>query len=117
MNMDERLEKAFQTANYMVTLSNQRRLALEELKQQSIYYTEGAAFTVNRELISFISALINMNYKSTVILDDNSIPVEIKNCEKFLQAIMEIYNESMNSYLKKFAEIKSKRKINDLISL
>ena len=31
--MDERIEKAFGVANYMATLSNQRRIILEEFNQ------------------------------------------------------------------------------------
>lgn len=115
--MDERLEKAFQTANYMITLSNQRRLAAEELAQNLIYYTQGSSFTVNRELISFVKTLIDLNHKSTILLDDNNIPVEIKNCKDFLTAILEVYNESMNTYLKKYVEIKSKRRVGDLVSI
>lgn len=115
--MDERLEKAFQTANYMITLSNQRRLAFEELIQHSIYYTQGSSFTVNRELISFVKTLVDLGYKTTIILDDNSIPVEVKNCQDFLTAILEVYNESMNTYLKKFVEIKTKRRVGDLVSI
>ena len=51
--MDEKIEKAFAVANYMVTLSNQRRLILEEFNQKTIYYTNGATFKVTPELINF----------------------------------------------------------------
>ena len=56
--MDERLEKAFQTANYMTTLSNQRKVILEEFQQSLIYYFQGASFTVDRNLITFIGTLV-----------------------------------------------------------
>ena len=36
--MDERLEKAFQTANFMATLNLSRKTALEEFKQNLIFY-------------------------------------------------------------------------------
>lgn len=36
--MDERIEKAFQVANYMATLSNQRRIILEEFNQRTVHY-------------------------------------------------------------------------------
>lgn len=115
--MDERLEKAFQTANYMTTLSGQRKIALEELQQHLIYYYNGASFTVSKELITFISTLNSLGNASTVILDDNSIPVKIDNVQEFLDNILAIFYEAMNAYYIKYTAIKSKRKIEDLITV
>ena len=50
--MDEKLEKAFGVANYMATLSNQRRIILEEFKQQLVYYENGGTFQIDTVLIS-----------------------------------------------------------------
>ena len=51
--MDIRIEKAFEVANYMATLSNQQRIIQEELTQQLIYYINGATFKINPELKFF----------------------------------------------------------------
>mgnify|MGYP003336340353 CR=1 FL=1 len=51
--MDERVEKALGVANYMATLSNQRRVLLEEYNQKLLYYINGATFKVSPDLISF----------------------------------------------------------------
>lgn len=115
--MDERIEKAFQTANYMASLSNLRRVALEEYSQNLIYYTQGATFTVDRSLISFVKILIDSEVTESILLDDNNIPVKIDDLQQFLTKILSIYTESINQYLVKYTELKSKRKVEALVSL
>ena len=98
--MDERLEKAFQTANYMTTLSNQRKVILEEFQQSLIYYFQGASFTADRSLITFVSAILARGTTTSVILDDNNI-----------------YFSATNDYLIKYNQIRSKRRVGDLMAL
>lgn len=115
--MDERLEKAFQTANYMASLSNLRRVILEEFNQSLVYYTQGATFTINQELISFVKVLIDVGNTESIILDDNNIPVNITNLQEFLTKILNIYAEATNDYLSKYADLKIKRKVEALVEL
>ncbi len=115
--MDERLEKAFQTANYMASLSNLRKVAIEELHQQLIYYYQGSSFTVTRELIVFIHTLTELGKTESIILDDNSIPLKIENLNEFLNELLSVYTEASNAYLATYNEIKSKRKVEGLIAL
>lgn len=115
--MDERIEKAFQTANFMATLSNLRKTALEEYQQSLIYYSQGSSFTVTRELIVFVHTLIELGNTESIILDDNYIPLKITNLKEFLDNLQEVYNKSTNTYLSKYASIKSKRKVEDLVNL
>jgi hypothetical protein len=115
--MDERLEKAFQTANYMASLSNLRRVILEEFNQSLVYYTQGATFTVDQQLISFVKVLIDIGYTESIILDDNSIPVNITDLQEFFTKILSIYAEATNGYLFKYKELKVKRKVEALVEL
>lgn len=115
--MDERLEKAFQTANFMAALSNQRKVIFEEFQQSLIYYFQGASFTVDRSLITFVSTLIAQNILSSVILDDNNIPIEISDLKLFLDEILSIYSSATNDYLVKYNQIKTKRRVSDLMAL
>ena len=115
--MDERLEKAFQTANYMASLSNLRRVALEEYKQSLIYYFQGSSFTVTRELIVFVHTLTELGKTESVILDDNSIPLKVENLKTFLDNLLNVYAEASNLYISKYAEIKSKRRVEGLVDL
>lgn len=115
--MDERLEKAFQTANFMATLSNQRRIILEEFNQKLIFYINGSTFTVTTGLITFVSTLLGTGLTQSVILDDNSIPVYIEDLNHFYESILSIYKEATNEYLSKYSELKTKRRIGDIVSL
>jgi len=115
--VDERLEKAFQTANYMTALSNQRKVIFEEFQQSLIYYYQGSSFTVDRNLVTFISTLVTRDTAASVVLDDNNIPVEITDLKLFLDEIISIYASATNNYLLKYNQIKSKRRVGDLMAL
>ena len=115
--MDERLEKAFQTANFMATLSNLRKTALEEYKQSLVYYFQGSSFTVSRELIVFVHTLTELGNTESIILDDNSIPLNITNLKEFLNSILNVYGLATNAYLAKYGDIKSKRRVEGLVEL
>lgn len=116
--MDERLEKAFAVANYMTTLSNQRRIILEEFNQKLVYYTNGATFKIDPHLITFTKSVIDLGYTHDVaFLDSNNFPVIIADAQNFFDEITAIYFGSLNDYAVKYADIKSKRKVKDIVEL
>jgi hypothetical protein len=116
--MDERIEKAFAVANYMATLSNQRRIILEEYNQKLSYYTNGATFKINPELINFTKTLIDLGHTTDIpFLDSNSLPVVISDVQDFFDNIVSVYFEALNTYTSKYNEIKSKRKVGDIVEL
>ena len=116
--MDERLEKAFGVANYMATLSNQRRIILEEYNQSLIYYSNGATFKINQELIGFVKTLIDFDHiENVVITDSNNFPTLIRNLKTFLDDIIDKDMSATEQYASKFNEIKVKRKIADIVDL
>jgi hypothetical protein len=116
--MDERIEQAFEVANYMATLSNQRRIILEEFNQKTIYYNNGGTFNVDCSLINFTKLVIDLGHTEDVpFVDANNFPVVISDVQQFLDNITSIYFEAINEYSAKFIEIKNKRKIEDIVSL
>ena len=116
--MDERIEKAFAVANYISTLSNQRRIILEEYNQKLIYYINGATFKVSPELINFTKTVLDLGHTTDVaFVDSNSLPVIISDVEKFFEDITSVYFETTNEYASKYKEIKNKRKISDIVEL
>ena len=116
--MDERIEKAFEVANYMATLSNQRRILLTEFQQKLIYYINGAVFNINPELISFTNLMIEQGYESEcAFIDANQLPVIISDVKEFFNDISMIYFESLNEYSVKYAELSKKRRIQDIVEL
>lgn len=116
--MDERIEKAFDVANYMATLSNQRRIILEEFNQTLIYYINGATFKITPELINFTKTVIDLEHTTDVAFSDsNNLPVVIQDVQAFFDNIVAIYFESLNEYSAKYTEIASKRKIGSIVEL
>jgi hypothetical protein len=116
--MDERIEQAFEVANYMATLSNQRRIILEEFNQKLIYYANGGTFKIDYSLINFTKNSLEMGHDADVpFIDSNNFPILIPDVQAFYNTIVDTYFQAINEYAVKFAEIKSKRKIEDMVNL
>ena len=116
--MDPRIEKAFAVANYMATLSNQRRILLEEYSQKLVYYTNGATFMISPELINFTKILLELGHTAEVaFIDTNNFPVVIVDVQDFFDNIVAAYFGATNEYAARYAELKSKRKVGDIVEL
>lgn len=116
--MDERLKKALDVANLMVAHNTQRNLVKQEFNEKCLYHENGHRFTVNRELINFLSTLINMEQMSdVVILDDFENPYMITDVKSFFDNIFSIYIEATNTYYYKIVDLKSKRNISKLMDI
>jgi hypothetical protein len=116
--MDQQLEKAFQTANFMATLTNQRNVAFEEYQQNLIYYTNGSSFLITKELISFVKLLLDGKFdKTAILIDSNNIPVKVADLEEFYQSIINQYVTATLVYYNTYSEIRAKRNIEDLVKL
>jgi hypothetical protein len=115
--MDERLEKALDFSNYMVTLNNQKRLLGEQYQQQLIYYFNGGQFSATQELVSFCNALILLGQTETVLVDDNNIPVFVQNLEEFLSDILQVYASASNQYFTEYETLKKNRSIKGIVDL
>ena len=113
--MDERLEKALQFSNYMVTLNNQKRLIKEKYFEDLIYFHNGCQFTVSKELITFVGLFIEKGITEDVVLtDDNDIPTKINNLESFFDDILDVYFTASNAYQKNYDDLKTKRSVKKL---
>ena len=115
--MDKRLEKALEFSNYMITLNNQRKLIQEKFQEESTHYYNGGKFCVTRDLIAFVQSLISLKQTSTILIDDNNIPVEIENLEKFAIDLYNTYFKAANNYLTEYNSIKKNRTVEGLIDL
>lgn len=116
--MDERIEKAFEVANYMATLSNQRRLMLEEFNQNLVFYINGGTFKLTPALISFVKLLVDSDkLEDQVIIDENNFPILINDVKEFYESIVNQYNTASAEYYAKFTDLKVKRKISAIVEL
>lgn len=115
--MDERLEKALDISNYMVTLNNQKRILKEQYQENLIHYYNGGQFTVTQQLISFCQSLISLSQENTILIDDNNIPVEISDLQLFAEDLNSKYFEASNKYLVEYNKLKKSRSVESIMDL
>lgn len=113
--MDERLKKALDFSNYMITLNSQKRILKEKYREQIIFYHNGAQFTVTKELMTFVTMLIENEYDEDVVLvDDNETPVMIADLNDFLSSIMNVYFSATNTFHAEYDKLKHNRSVEKL---
>lgn len=113
--MDERLKQAFDFSNYMITLSNQKRILAEQYKNDLMYYVNGGQFTVTQQLISFCQSLLQLKQTETVLVDDSNLPIEIEDLEQFTKSIVNVYFTASNRYLTEYNALKQNRTVQGII--
>jgi hypothetical protein len=113
--MDERLEKALDFSNYMITLNSQKRILKEQYREQIMFYHAGSQFTVSKELMTFVTMLVEKGYEEDVVLvDDNEIPVMIEQLGSFLDDIMDVYFSASNTFHAEYEKLKKNRSVGKL---
>jgi hypothetical protein len=116
--MDDRLKSALDVANRMVTFNTQKELIKQEYKESCLYHENGHQFSINRELINFLTSLIQMGYtEDIVVIDDFENPYMISNIEEFRSAVFDIYTEKSNEYYHKYLELKKTRSVLTMIGI
>lgn len=117
--MDERLANALDHSNYMITLENQKRLLKELYEDSLIHFHNKGQFTVSLQLVSSVQSLVSMNQTDIVLVDDNSIPIQIESLKTFLIEILNVYHTATNSYLQSYNELIARkgasRTVSDLV--
>jgi len=113
--MDERLEKALDFSNYMLTLNNQKRLLAEKYQESLIYFYNGSQFTVTRELITFVSVMVSEEQDEIVVIDDNNIPCFIEDVLNFYNEILNTYTTASNEYYTEYTKLKKNRSVEKLV--
>lgn len=114
--MDDRLKKALDFSNYMITLDNQKRLLKEKYQEDLLYYYNGGTFTSTKELITFCSSMTNNNQEEIVITDDNNVPIKVVT-QEFLDGVIDTYFRASNKYYVEFDKLKSNRSVEGIIDL
>ena len=114
--MDERLEKALEFSNYMVTFNNKKRLLKEKFETDLLYYVRGSQFTITKELITFVGFLVEKGNTTDVVLtDDNDFPIRISDLEDFHDEIIDRYFSAANEYLNEYEALKLNRSVESIV--
>lgn len=112
--MDDKIQKAFDIANYMATLAAQKQVLKEEFNQNLLHFQNGGTFTITRELILFVNLLKGVDSRA-VLVDDNNIPIEIEDLGTFLETILSKYQFAVNGYHTKYLKIKHARTVESIL--
>lgn len=115
--MDERLEKALEFSNYIVTLENQKNLIKEKFEQNLTLYYQGGTFSITESRINFIHTLLTLGKASFVVTDDVGIPVNIEDLQEFFTEILDAYEGALSTYKQDYDNLKVKRSIAKLVDL
>jgi hypothetical protein len=114
--MDERLEKALDFSNYMVTLNSQKRVLKEKFREQTVFYHLGGQFTVNKQLMTFVSMLVEQgNDEHIVLVDDNETPIMVKDLTDFQSEILNTYFTAANEYHAEYEKLRKNRSVEKLV--
>lgn len=114
--MDERLQKALEFSNYMITLNNQKRILQEQYQNDLLYYFNGGQFTASQQLISFCQALLALKQVEAILVDDNNIPVEVEDMAEFTTKIMNTYFLASNRFLSEYTKLKTNRSVEGIVT-
>lgn len=115
--MDDRLKKALEISDLMVTLNNTKRILKEQYAEKLQYYQNGGRFVVTRDIITFVKTLIDLNQISAVIIDVDGEPVSIDDLQTFLNTIVSIYTEASNFYIVEYQKLIKNRTIDGILDI
>lgn len=114
--MDERLKKALEFSNYMITLNNQKRILQEQHQNDLLYYYNGGQFTASQQLISFCQTLLALKQVEAILVDDNNIPIEVEDLTGFTNEIMNTYFLASNRFLSEYTKLKTNRSVEGIVT-
>jgi hypothetical protein len=115
--MDEKLKKALEISNLSTVLNDQKRLLKESFLDKIVIYKNGGIFTISPELINFTQNALNRDLTSVVLVDDNTLPVEITDLEEFVDDIYDIYFTATNKYYQDYKELTKNRSVEKIINV
>lgn len=115
--MDDRLKKALEMSDLMVTLNNSKRILKEQYNEKLQHYYNGGRFVITPEIITFVKALLDLHQVSAVLLDVDGEPVSIENLQYFLDIILRVYTEASNFYVVEYQKLIKNRTTIGLLDL
>jgi len=115
--MDERLSKALDFSNYMITLDKTKRFLKEQYQDDLLHFCNGGQFTVTPGLVSFCQSLLALSQESTILIDDNDIPIEVEDLQKFADDMVSVYARASNKYLTEYNKLRTHRTVEGIVDL
>jgi hypothetical protein len=115
--MDKALQEALEFSNYRTTLENQKTNLKHRLQVQRTVSHAGGLFTATLELIAYTKFLVDSNFEQQVFIDENKIPVMVRDLPNFLNRLNEAYTTAMNEYFVEYEKTKRQRNVKSLVGV
>jgi hypothetical protein len=109
--MDERLSKALEFSNYALTINNQKRNIRNRVAQLQIVHYLGGVFLADHETIAFIKTLMDLEHKSSIIIDSKQNPVNVKSLKELLDKLLNAYTSATTEFDIENEKLKKARNI------
>lgn len=113
--MDTRLEKALQFSHFRMILATRQENLKLLMNNKSMISYEGGLFKIDKELISFVEALISTKIKEFIFIDTNDIPIKITNLIDFKEALILQYGNALEKYYQNYQKLSEARNIRKVI--
>lgn len=114
--MDERLQKALDSANFMISFNNQKRILQEKYLTSCEYYHNGGSFTLGYDLINFVKVLLDTgNNKDVILIDNYNLPIQIEDLNSFFSDILDKFHQARNSFFNNFELLKRSRTVESFL--
>jgi hypothetical protein len=114
--MNTQVTKAFDIANLMATMANQKRILKEEFEQTLFYFHNGGTFQATSALIAYVQSLKLLELEETVIVDNNGIPILVKSLSNFLEQLLDCHVRANNLYFTKYEDLKKSRSVESILA-
>ena len=115
--MSEKYQELFDKSNFRAIFENQKEKLTEVLEGDLIHPYNGGYFLLGAPLFFEAKLCIDEGKTSTVLLDINSNPINIKDLNEFFSETRSKYTESLNKYKLGLARLKKSREIPTLTKL
>jgi len=113
--VEDRLRRALEFSNYRQTLHIQRENVKQRYNSQLQLIVNSGIFYADRELISFVNALIETKNDSAVVIDSKNNPINIENLKEFREDLLEAYHQASNELYAEHRRLKKSRNVKAII--
>lgn len=113
--MDKRLEKALEYSNFRMILATRQENLKLLMNNKSMISYEGGLFKIDKELISFVEALLTSDVKEFIFIDTNDIPIKVTDLVNFKEQLITQYSRALEKYFQSYQKLSEAREIRKVI--
>lgn len=96
--MDQRLIKALEASKNVDLLIRQQTYNFEKFEEKLVLYHNGGTFIASLDLVRNISLYISKDVEQCIFLDENNMPIQIQDLEKFYDLVWNTYQQALLEY-------------------